>query len=108
MAALGRYRRVVAAGAAALALQRALGRAWHRVALVPGLAPAVVRANLAVCFPERDAPGAKRRCGELCGPWGIGLFEFGRAWWGSIEPMRRSARFIGVEHCSRRWPVAAA
>ena len=29
---------------------------------------------------------------------GIGLFEFARAWWGSVEPMRRGLRVEGLEH----------
>jgi KDO2-lipid IV(A) lauroyltransferase len=32
---------------------------------------------------------------------GIGLFEFARAWWGSVAPMRRTVRIDGLEHLAR-------
>ena len=59
---------------------------------------AVVRANLAVCFPERDVAWREALLRENFAALGIGVFEFARAWWGSIAPLRRAVRYIGVEH----------
>ena len=80
-------------------LQRVLGR-W-----LGGLLHAVLRdrrhvaeRNIALCFPELDdaqqAELVRRSFSEL----GIGLFEFARAWWGSVQPMRRGLRVEGLEH----------
>ena len=40
-----------------------------------------------------DAIDPDTRVGEL----GIGLFEFARAWWGGVAPMRRDLRIEGLE-----------
>lgn len=61
----------------------------------------VVETNLALCFPERDAGWRAALARENFRALGIGLFEFARAWWGSIAPMRRDARLIGVEHLQK-------
>ncbi|MCX7562138.1 LpxL/LpxP family Kdo(2)-lipid IV(A) lauroyl/palmitoleoyl acyltransferase [Xanthomonadaceae bacterium XH05] len=79
-------------------LQRGLGRtlgALLRWALTSRRA--VVRANLAVCFPEQTDVWREALLRENFAALGIGLFEFARAWWGRIEPMRRTARYVGVE-----------
>lgn len=80
-------------------LQRGLGRAlgWVLRHLLASRRR-VVRTNLALCFPEHDVAWREALLRENFSALGIGLFEFARAWWGSIAPMRRSARFIGVEH----------
>ena len=92
-------------GAAALAarlpwpLQRALGRGIGR--LLPALLPArakVARRNLELCFPELDAAARRRLYAASFASLGIALFEFGRAWWGSVAPMRRGLRVEGLEH----------
>ena len=58
----------------------------------------VAERNIALCFPELDpaqrATLVRRSFSEL----GIGLFEFARAWWGSVQPMRRDLRVEGLEH----------
>ena len=80
-------------------LQRALGRAVGgllRVAL-----PArrkVAQRNLELCFPE--LPEAQRQVllRESFAQLGIGLFEFARAWWGEVGPMRPGLRVEGLEH----------
>lgn len=80
-------------------LQRVLGH-W-----LGGLLHAVSRdrrhvaeRNIALCFPELDpaqqAALVRRSFSEL----GIGLFEFARAWWGSVQPMRHDLRVEGLEH----------
>lgn len=80
-------------------LQRVLGR-W-----VGGLLHVAFRSrrriaerNIALCFPElapsEQAQLVRRSFSEL----GIGLFEFARAWWGSVQPMRHDLRVEGLEH----------
>ncbi len=58
----------------------------------------VATRNLALCFPELDdaARGALLR--EHFAALGIGLFEFARAWWGSVDPMRKGLVVEGLEH----------
>ncbi|KAF1709194.1 lipid A biosynthesis lauroyl acyltransferase [Pseudoxanthomonas sangjuensis] len=81
-------------------LQRWIGRVLLgpllRVAL--GARRKVAERNLELCFPELDAAARdallKRNFAEL----GIGLFEFARAWWGGVGPMRRGLRVEGLEH----------
>ncbi|ASR43384.1 lipid A biosynthesis lauroyl acyltransferase [Xanthomonas citri pv. mangiferaeindicae] len=80
-------------------LQRALGRAIGttlRLALT-GRRRIAAR-NLALCFPERDAAEREALLRAHFHALGIGLFEFARAWWGSIEPLRRGLVVEGVEH----------
>jgi KDO2-lipid IV(A) lauroyltransferase len=80
-------------------LQRGLGRIagaclpWllrrrHRVAQI----------NLALCFPELDPTARARLLRASYASLGIGAFEFARAWWGSIGPMRRDVQVSGLEH----------
>ncbi len=79
--------------------QRALGRMLGtllRLALPSRRA--VVRANLAVCFPNHDTSWREALLRENFAALGIGVFEFARAWWGSIAPLRDTTRYIGVEH----------
>src|SRR5688572_7017274 len=44
--------------------------------------------NLELCFPELDAQQRSRLLHAHYDALGIGLFEFARAWWGSVAPMR--------------------
>jgi KDO2-lipid IV(A) lauroyltransferase len=80
-------------------LQRALGRAVGtliRVAL-----PArrkVAERNLELCFPELDERRRQALLRESFAQLGIGLFEFARAWWGEVDPMRHGLRVEGLEH----------
>src|SRR5687767_1555491 len=83
-------------------VQRALGRGIG--ALLPMLLRrrhAVARRNLEVCFPELDEPARARLLRESYASLGIGLFEFARAWWGSVAPMQRTVRVEGLEHLAR-------
>ncbi len=80
-------------------LQRALGSTLG--ALLYWLLPARRRAaarNLALCFPELDAPARARLLRAHFRALGVGVFEFTRAWWGSIAPLRRTVRIEGLEH----------
>lgn len=83
-------------------LQRGLGRVvgW----LARWLAPARRRAaetNLALCFPQLAPAARARLLRDSYAALGIGLFEFLRAWWGSIAPMRRTVRMEGFEQLER-------
>lgn len=80
-------------------LQRALGRIGGRGLMrLAGSRRRVAERNLALCYPELDAASRaallRRNFEEL----GIGLFEFARAWWGSVAPMRRTVQVEGLEH----------
>ncbi|KAF1716290.1 lipid A biosynthesis lauroyl acyltransferase [Pseudoxanthomonas yeongjuensis] len=80
-------------------LQRVLGH-W-----LGGLLHAVLRdrrhvaeRNIALCFPELETTQRAALVRKSFSELGIGLFEFARAWWGSVQPMRRGLRVEGLEH----------
>lgn len=80
-------------------LQRGLGRglgALMRVTM--GGRRRVVERNLALCFPALDDARREHLLRENFAAVGIGLFEFARAWWGSVAPMRATVRITGLEH----------
>jgi Kdo2-lipid IVA lauroyltransferase/acyltransferase len=54
--------------------------------------------NVELCFPELDAGARARLLRRHFQALGIALFEFGRAWWGSVQPQRSGLRIEGVEH----------
>ncbi len=54
--------------------------------------------NLELCFPELDAAARARLLREHFAALGIGVFEFARAWWGSVDPLRRGTTVEGLEH----------
>ena len=58
----------------------------------------VARINFALCFPELDESARGKLAREHFAALGIGVFEFARAWWGSIAPLRRTVRIDGLEH----------
>jgi len=81
------------------AWQRGLGRALG--ALLRGVLRerrAVAARNLELCFPELDAAARAQLLRAHFAALGIGLFEFARAWWGSIAPLRHGLRVEGLEH----------
>jgi KDO2-lipid IV(A) lauroyltransferase len=59
---------------------------------------AIAARNLALCFPEKDEAAREALLREHFAALGIGVFEFARAWWGSIAPLRRGLVVEGVEH----------
>ena len=82
-----------------ISLQWRLGRAIG--AILPSLLRRRVRyaqRNLEVCFPELDDAARARLLRANLDSIGIGLFEFARAWWGSIAPLRPKVRVTGLEH----------
>lgn len=80
------------------ALQRMLGAGIGAIALrLAGARRRAARINLELCFPELDDDARTALLRASFRDFGIGLFEFARAWWGSAAPMRRTARIEGVE-----------
>lgn len=59
------------------------------------------RSNLALCLPELDAAQREHLLHANFRDVGIGLFEFARAWWGEVAPMRASARIEGLDILQR-------
>ena len=79
--------------------QRVLGRGIGRLLMVLfGSRRRVAARNLALCFPELDADAQAALLRRSFEELGIGLFEFARAWWGSVEPMRGKVTVEGLEH----------
>ena len=80
-------------------MQRALGRVFGLMLRVFLQKRSTIAArNLALCFPEIDSAARKSLLREHFAALGIGVFEFARAWWGSIVPLRRDVRIEGLEH----------
>ena len=80
-------------------LQRVLGRGIGRLLMVLfGSRRRVAARNLALCFPELDADAQAALLRRSFEELGIGLFEFARAWWCSVEPMRGKVTVEGLEH----------
>jgi KDO2-lipid IV(A) lauroyltransferase len=80
-------------------LQRGLGRALGGV-LRPllGERRRITARNLALCFPALDDVARASLLRQHFAALGIGLFEFARAWWGSVAPLRRGLHVDGQEH----------
>lgn len=81
------------------AWQRGLGRALGAL-LRRSLAQRrrIAARNLELCFPGLDPAARERLLREHFAALGIGMFEFSRAWWGSIAPLRRGLVVEGLEH----------
>ncbi|MDH5824719.1 LpxL/LpxP family Kdo(2)-lipid IV(A) lauroyl/palmitoleoyl acyltransferase [Luteimonas sp. RD2P54] len=58
----------------------------------------VAERNLALCFPELDGAAREALLRAHFGALGIGVFEFARAWWGSVAPLRRGLVVEGLQH----------
>jgi KDO2-lipid IV(A) lauroyltransferase len=78
--------RVIGAGIGALALRLAASRRH------------AARTNLALCFPQMPEAEREALLRASFRDFGIGLFEFARAWWGSAAPVRQDLRIEGLEH----------
>ncbi|HEY4560855.1 MAG TPA: LpxL/LpxP family Kdo(2)-lipid IV(A) lauroyl/palmitoleoyl acyltransferase [Lysobacter sp.] len=80
-------------------LQRVLGRALGGIAYALASSRRhAARVNLRLCLPEMDEAARTRLLRESFRDFGIGLFEFARAWWGEVAPMRRDVVIEGLEH----------
>ena len=93
---------MVVAGRLPWPLQRGLGRVLGALAyrLVPQRRHAA-ETNLSLCFPDMDAPSREALVRASFRDLGVGLFEFARAWWGSVTPMRRTVRIETLELARR-------
>lgn len=81
------------------ALQRALGRALGALLRVTlRERRAIALRNLELCFPQLDDAVRDALLREHFAAIGIGVFEFARAWWGSVAPLRRGLIVEGLEH----------
>ena len=79
-------------------LQRAVGAGIGALAMrLAGARRRAARINLVLCFPEMDEAARQVLLRESFRDFGIGLFEFARAWWGSVAPMRRTVRIEGTD-----------
>lgn len=80
-------------------LQRLLGRGLGDLlhACMGGRRRVAAR-NLELCFPALDERARKALLRDSFQALGTGVFEFARAWWGSIAPMRAGLRLEGLEH----------
>lgn len=58
----------------------------------------VAARNIALCFPELNATAQAALLRDSFRQLGIGLFEFARAWWGSVTPMQGKVQVEGLEH----------
>jgi len=54
--------------------------------------------NLRLCFPELDEAARQRLLRQSFTDLGIGIFEFARAWWGTIDTIAEQAQWEGLEH----------
>ena len=80
-------------------MQRALGRGLGTVLrVVLADRRRVAARNLDLCFPALDDDARAALLRGHFAALGIGVFEFARAWWGSVEPLRRGLRIEGLEH----------
>ncbi|MBD3827843.1 MULTISPECIES: LpxL/LpxP family Kdo(2)-lipid IV(A) lauroyl/palmitoleoyl acyltransferase [Stenotrophomonas] len=83
-------------------LQRALGRGVGTVAYrVAGSRRRAAEVNLKLCFPEKDDAWRQRLLRDSFDALGVGIFEFARAWWGSIDSIRPQVQIEGLEHLQR-------
>lgn len=79
-------------------LQRALGRGvgWLALHLASSRRHAT-EVNLKLCFPEKDEAWRQRLLRDSFDALGVGIFEFARAWWGSIDAIRPQVQIEGLE-----------
>ncbi len=89
---------MVLAGRLPWPVQRGLGRALGTVLyhLVPSRRRSA-STNLRLCFPDLDEATREALLRASFKDLGVGLFEFTRAWWGDVTPMRRTVRIEGLE-----------
>jgi len=80
-------------------MQRALGTALGALfARVLRARRKVAARNLELCFPELDPAARAQLLRAHFSALGTGLFEFARAWWGEVAPLRAGLQVEGLEH----------
>lgn len=94
-------------GIGAMALLARLPWSWQRAlgtplgALLRGLLGErrrIALRNLELCFPDLDTPAREALLRGHFRSLAIGVFEFARAWWGSVGPLRHGIEVEGLEH----------
>ncbi|WP_058833695.1 LpxL/LpxP family Kdo(2)-lipid IV(A) lauroyl/palmitoleoyl acyltransferase [Luteimonas abyssi] len=91
----------LAAAAARLpwAVQRTLGRGLgNLLRLALRDRREIAARNLALCFPALDPSARHTLLRAHFHALGTGFFEFSRAWWGGIGPLRRDVVIEGLDH----------
>lgn len=80
-------------------LQQRLGR-WlgNVLRLVMRKRRRVAERNIALCWPERSIRERQALLRDHFAAVGMAIFEFGRAWWHSVEPQRRGLVIEGAEN----------
>ncbi|HHW4680457.1 MAG TPA: LpxL/LpxP family Kdo(2)-lipid IV(A) lauroyl/palmitoleoyl acyltransferase, partial [Xylella taiwanensis] len=80
-------------------LQRLLGRTIGPVARhLLRTRRHAAEVNLRLCFPKHDEAWRQHLLRKNFDALGVGLFEFARAWWGTIDVIRAGIRLEGLEH----------
>jgi KDO2-lipid IV(A) lauroyltransferase len=80
-------------------LQRIIGQGMgHVLRLALPSRRRIAERNIALCFPELTADARDALLRRHFAALGIGVFEFARAWWGSVAPLRRGLVVEGLEH----------
>src|SRR3546814_2734578 len=94
-------------GVGAMALLARLPWSWQRALGTPlgallrallGERRRIALRNLELCFPGLDVTAREALLREHFRSLAIGVFEFARAWWGSVDPLRRGIEVEGLEH----------
>jgi KDO2-lipid IV(A) lauroyltransferase len=80
-------------------LQRALGRGVGWLAFhLAGSRRKAAAVNLALCFPDETPQWRQRLLRDSFDAFGVGLFEFARAWWGRVDTVVPQSEIEGLEH----------
>jgi KDO2-lipid IV(A) lauroyltransferase len=80
-------------------LQQALGRSLGAVLQwALGKRRRIAKRNLELCFPQLDERARADLLRRHFAALGIAIFEFGRAWWGSVAPQRHGLIIEGMEN----------
>lgn len=83
-------------------IQRSLGRALgSTLRHVLGSRRRAAQRNLELCMPELSVAEREMLLRASFRDLGIGVFEFLRAWWGSVDGVQANARIEGVEIITR-------
>ena len=77
-----------------VAIGGVLGRLLHALA---GGRRRAARTNLALCFPHMPQAEREALLRASFRDFGIGLFEFARAWWGDASPWREGLAIEGLD-----------
>ena len=94
-------------GIGAMALLARLPWSWQRALGTPlgavlrgllGERRRIALRNLELCFPDLDAPAREALLREHFRSLAIGVFEFARAWWGSVDPLRHGIEVEGLQY----------